>query len=162
MENSLKSSEKLVQTSNRQVRRMTLEDVDAVHEIEVRCFSTPWSKESFVQELSTNKLARYMVLELDGKIVAYGGFWIVVDEAHITNIAVDPSMRRLGLGKTLVQGMIDEIRKTDLYNVTLEVRASNTPAYKLYAGFGFVEVGRRPGYYQSPKEDAVIMWLKLV
>lgn len=161
MENSRTSNEIKPHPSHQCVRLMTLEDVDAVHEIESRCFSTPWSKESFVQEITSNNLARYMVLELEGQIIAYGGFWIVVDEAHITNIAVDPSMRRRGLGKILVKGMIEEIEKTDLDNVTLEVRASNTPAYNLYEGFGFVEAGRRLGYYQSPKEDAIIMWLKL-
>ena len=102
-----------------------------------------------------------MVLELDDEIVAYGGFWIIVDEAHITNIAVDPDRRRLGLGKKLVQGMIDEIVKMGMANVTLEVRDSNVAARALYAGFGFADAGRRPNYYQEPKEDAIIMWLKL-
>lgn len=143
------------------IRYMELSDVDAVHVLEEKCFTTPWSKDSFVQELSSNKLARYMVLLLDDEIVAYGGFWIIVDEAHITNIAVNPEKRRLGLGKKLVQGMIDEIIKLGMENVTLEVRDSNIPARNLYAGFGFTDAGRRPNYYQSPKEDAIIMWLSM-
>ncbi len=102
-----------------------------------------------------------MILELDDVIVAYGGFWIIVDEAHITNIAVDPDKRRLGLGKKLVDGMIDEMEKMGMENVTLEVRESNIAARELYAGFGFADAGRRPKYYQDPKEDAIIMWLRL-
>lgn len=143
------------------IRYMTLEDVDAVHALELKCFTTPWSKDSFIQELTSNKLARYMVLLVDDEIVSYGGFWIIVDEAHITNIAVDPDRRRLGLGKKLVQGMIDEIQKMGLENVTLEVRDSNVAARNLYAGFGFADAGRRPSYYQEPKEDAIIMWLNM-
>ena len=143
------------------IRYMDLKDVDAVHELELKCFTTPWSKDSFVQELSSNKLAKYMVLLLNDEIVAYGGFWMIVDEAHITNIAVNPEKRRLGLGKKLVQGMVDEIIKLGMENITLEVRDSNIPARNLYAGFGFADAGRRPNYYQNPKEDAIIMWLSM-
>ena len=143
------------------IRYMDLDDVDAVHGLEMKCFTTPWSKESFIQELTVNNLAKYMVLELDGQIVAYGGMWIIVDEAHITNIAVDPDRRRLGLGKKLVEGMIDEIIKMSMENVTLEVRDSNIAARALYSGFGFADAGRRPNYYTEPKEDAIIMWLRL-
>jgi len=143
------------------IRYMKLSDVDAVHALEIKCFTTPWSRDSFEQELTSNKLARYMVLSVDDEIVAYGGFWIIVDEAHITNIAVNPDKRRLGLGNRLVQGMLDEIEKMDLVNVTLEVRDSNLAARKLYAGFGFADAGRRPNYYQEPKEDAIIMWLNM-
>lgn len=157
MENKLNK----LHENNIHIRYMELSDVDAVYALEMKCFTTPWSRESFVQELTTNKLAKYMVLELDGTIVAYGGLWLIVDEAHITNIAVDPDRRRLGLGKKLVQGMIDEVIKMNMTDVTLEVRDSNLAARELYAGFGFKDAGRRPNYYQEPKEDAIIMWLKL-
>jgi len=146
---------------NKKIRFMTLGDLDAIVILEGKCFTTPWSRESFVQELTTNKLAKYLVLELDGRIVAYGGFWSIVDEAHITNIAVDPDERRQGLGKLLVSGMLEEIQSLKMDTVTLEVRDGNIPARALYEGFGFESAGRRPNYYQDPKEDAIIMWLKL-
>jgi len=140
---------------------MTLDDVDQVFELEKKCFSTPWSRESFEQEIESNKLAVYMVLERDNIIVAYGGFWTIVDEAHITNIAVDPAQRRQGLGQKLVAAMIVEIKLLGMDTATLEVRDSNTAARKLYSGFGFEDAGRRPNYYTEPSEDAIIMWHKL-
>lgn len=140
---------------------MALEDIDAICALEIKCFSTPWSRQAFEQELSSNKLAVYMVLELEGVITAYGGFWTIVDEAHITNIAVDPDKRRRGLGQKLVQGMIDQIRSMDMMTATLEVRDSNIAARALYSGFGFKDAGRRPNYYTHPNEDAIIMWLQL-
>ncbi len=147
--------------SNINIRRMALEDIDAICALEIKCFSTPWSRQAFEQELSSNKLAVYMVLELEGVITAYGGFWTIVDEAHITNIAVDPDKRRRGLGQKLVQGMIDQIRSMDMMTATLEVRDSNIAARALYSGFGFKDAGRRPNYYTHPNEDAIIMWLQL-
>jgi ribosomal-protein-alanine N-acetyltransferase len=143
------------------IRQMTLDDVAGVHVLETKCFSTPWSKDAFVQELSTNKLARYMLYELSGEIYAYGGYWVILEEAHITNIAVDPEKRRLGIGRTLVSAMLETMQSNDIKKVTLEVRDGNTAARRLYESFGFKEAGIRPDYYQEPKEDAIIMWLDL-
>lgn len=144
-----------------EVRKMTLDDVSAVYSLEEVCFSTPWSAEAFEQEITENSLAHYFVLESEGKIRAYGGYWMIVDEAHITNIAVDPSARRHGFGRILVAQMLDHMSEVGIADVTLEVRESNEAARRLYSGFGFKDAGRRPGYYQSPKEDAVIMWLNM-
>ncbi len=143
------------------IRRMTLEDVAGVHALEMKCFSTPWSQDAFVQELTTNKLARYMLYEENGEICAYGGYWVILDEAHITNIAVDPERRRQGIGRKLVGEMLGTMTSNNIKKVTLEVRRGNTAARRLYEGFGFAEEGIRPDYYQEPKEDAIIMWLDL-
>ncbi len=147
--------------SSIRTRKMILADVVQVHVLEMKCFSVPWSMEAFAEEITSNKLAHYMVLEEDGVIRAYGGFWVIVDEAHITNIAVDPNLRQRGLGKALVGAMMHAIADMQIERVTLEVRSSNLPAIRLYEGFGFTRAGVRPNYYQEPKEDAIIMWLDL-
>jgi ribosomal-protein-alanine N-acetyltransferase len=102
-----------------------------------------------------------MLYELSGEIYAYGGYWVILEEAHITNIAVDPEKRRLGIGRTLVSAMLETMQSNDIKKVTLEVRDGNTAARRLYESFGFKEAGIRPDYYQEPKEDAIIMWLDL-
>ena len=143
-------------------RAMTLSDVDRVYEIELESFSPPWSKDSFVRELTENKLARYFVIEINGFIVAYGGMWLIVDEAHVTNIAVAKDFRGLGMGNILVERMADMALGEGAENMTLEVRVSNERAINLYKKFGFEEYGIRPNYYIENNEDALIMWKKLI
>ncbi len=143
------------------VEKMTSDHLDAVFELEKKCFSTPWSRESFIQETETNALAHYVVGFEGEDLVAYGGFWLVVDEAHITNIAVSPDTRRKGYGKVLVEAMLQEAKCLGALRSTLEVRESNVAARALYGGFGFKDIGLRKNYYESPKEDAVIMWMDL-
>ena len=140
------------------LRRMGNEDIDAVIEVEKRCFKDPWSRESFENEMNNNDLSRYVVVEEEGQIVGYGGVWIIVDEGHVTNIAVHPDKRRRGYGKDIVRGLIDLACKEDVYNMTLEVRKSNIAAQELYKKYGFENCGIRPKYYQDNQEDAVIMW----
>jgi len=140
------------------VRPMRLEDVDAVWEIEKLSFRTPWSRESFVQELQTNLTARYLVAELGDEIVGYGGMWFVLDEAHITNIAVHPDYRGQKIGDRIVKAMITAAEKEAIKNMTLEVRLSNAAAINLYKKLGFEEAGIRKGYYFDTGEDALIMW----
>ncbi|MBF8982942.1 ribosomal protein S18-alanine N-acetyltransferase [Lutibacter sp. B2] len=140
------------------LRRMGNEDIDAVVEVEKKCFKDPWSKESFKNEMNNNPLARYVVVEEEGEIVGYGGVWIIVDEGHITNIAVYPDKRRRGYAKEIVKGLIDLACKEDVYNMTLEVRKSNVDAQDLYEKYGFENCGIRPKYYEDNGEDAVIMW----
>lgn len=143
------------------IRNMRLEDLDQVMSLELACFSVPWTKESFEQELTKNKLANYLVIEENDAIIGYGGTWYVMDEGHITNIAVHPEHRKKGLGKKLVAAMIEEAKKHQMTQMTLEVRVSNLPAIKLYEGMGFSSVGIRPKYYTDNHEDAMIMWVKL-
>lgn len=139
-------------------RKMELRDVDAVVDIEENSFPIPWTKNSFVTELTKNKLARYCVVEVDGVIAAYGGMWLVVDEAHITNIAVHPKYRGIGAGKKIVEALIEEGKKINIYKMTLEVRRSNIVAQELYKKYDFMFCGVRPGYYHDNGEDAIIMW----
>ncbi len=140
------------------IRYMNKEDISQVLEIEKQCFSVPWTKEAFVMEVEKNKFARYIVAELDEIIVGYGGMWMVIDEAHVTNIGVRPDFRGRGFGDAIVKAMIAAAEKEGIYNMTLEVRASNRVARNLYEKYGFKACGIRPKYYQDNNEDAVIMW----
>ena len=138
---------------------MTLEDVDAVHDIETACFKTPWSKESFRREVTDNACARYMVLREDGVAIAYAGVWFVLDEGHITNIAVRPDRRGLGYGEQVTRAMIQLAADSGMNWMTLEVRRSNVAAQNLYHKLGFIDVGYRKRYYENT-EDALIMALE--
>ncbi|MGB9679638.1 MAG: ribosomal protein S18-alanine N-acetyltransferase [Thermoanaerobacteraceae bacterium] len=140
------------------IRNMTREDVDEVIEIEKLSFSTPWSKEAFITEVTKNSCARYVVAEIDGRVVGYGGFWVVVDEGHITNIAVHPDFRSMEVGTRIMESLIEIAKKSGISAMTLEVRASNIIAQHLYSKFGFKPLGRRKNYYQDNNEDAIIMW----
>ena len=140
------------------LRAMTMADLDAVCEIEEQCFSVPWSRESMEKELIGNDQAHYLVAEIDEKVVGYAGFWQVLDEGHIMNIAVAPSMRGQGLGEELMRAMLQQGTQFGIIYWTLEVRVSNIAAIKLYEKVGFTSAGIRPGYYEKPREDANIMW----
>ncbi|MDX9916492.1 MAG: ribosomal protein S18-alanine N-acetyltransferase [Gudongella sp.] len=140
------------------VRQMETKDIKRVLEIEKESFSTPWSEEAFRTEIEDNILAVYVVAEVDDEVVGYGGFWRILDEAHITNIAVGTSMRGKGIGEAILMGMIDYCTKNEIPHMTLEVRKSNQTALGLYKKHGFSEAGIRPGYYTDNHEDAVIMW----
>ena len=139
------------------VEPMRLEDVPAVHEIEAQSFPTPWPDYAFRQELQTNRLAHYLVVRSGRETVAYGGLWLMVDEAHITTFAVLPEWRRRGIGGRLMVGLMDVALVLNARVMTLEVRLSNRPARDLYARFGFKPVGVRPRYYSDNGEDALIM-----
>lgn len=146
------------QSSDLEVRRMRLEDVDAVLQVEHRCFTAPWSRQAFVTEIVDNQFARYIVLEYHGRIIGYAGIWLIVDEGHITNVAVDPDYRRNHLGETLLHALTSICLSNGVRRMTLEVRVSNIGAQRLYEKFGFVSVGLRRGYYTDNNEDAAIMW----
>lgn len=138
---------------------MTVDDVEAVHAIEVACFRTPWSRESFYREVTENACARYIVLREDGVPVAYAGVWFVLDEGHITNIAVRPDRRGLGYGEKVTRAMIQLAADSGMNWMTLEVRRSNAAAQNLYHKLGFIDVGYRKRYYEN-SEDALIMALE--
>lgn len=143
------------------IREMNVDDIDDVLEVEKVSFSTPWSKESFIQEIKENKLARYIIAQVDEKVVAYGGMWLILDEAHITNVAVATGFRNMGIGQMIIDGLINICNELIINHMTLEVRKSNYPAIKLYKNNRFVEIGTRPGYYADTKEDAIIMWKEI-
>ena len=136
---------------------MTVDDVADVHRIERASFPVPWPDYAFRQELQTNRLAHYLVVRVLEETVAYGGFWMMVDEAHITTFAVLPQWRRHGIGGRLMVEVMRSARDLGARIVTLEVRLSNAPARALYQQFGFRPVGVRPRYYSDNGEDALIM-----
>ena len=139
------------------IEPMTVADIAAVHEIERASFPVPWPAYAFRQELETNKLARYLVVREGERTVAYGGIWLMVDEAHVTTFAVLPAWRRKGIGALLMLAIMDLSRDVGAREVTLEVRLSNIAARTLYQRFGFRPVGVRPRYYSDNGEDALIM-----
>ncbi|MFD0717256.1 ribosomal protein S18-alanine N-acetyltransferase [Paenibacillus sp. GCM10027626] len=143
------------------LRNMTLADVSAIVAIEEEAFTSPWTEEAFVKELTQNHFARYMVMVDDGEIIGYGGMWVIIDEAHVTNIALRPAYRGRGLGDRLLSELQQAAVKSGAARMTLEVRASNEIAQRLYRKKGFEAAGVRPGYYSDNMEDAIIMWAQL-
>lgn len=144
-----------------QVKSMTEADLPEVMEIEKISFPTPWSKESYLAELE-NDSAKYRVVRLEGRLVGYGGMWLIIDEAHITNIAVHPDFRQQGIGERLLSELIGLAKQHQAVGVTLEVRPSNQGALRLYQKLGFLPSAVRKGYYSDTDEDALIMWKYLV
>ena len=139
------------------IRLMRLKDVEAVADIEEASFARPWSRESFRQELTRNAAARYLVAEAHGQIAGYAGAWIILDESHITNIAVHPDFRGKGIGRRLTEELLQVLSNLGAGYATLEVRVSNLRAQQLYRSLGFVSVGRRKRYYEDNNEDAYLM-----
>ena len=130
--------------------------VPGLAELEKLCFAVPWPEQAFWEEIE-NPLARYSVVLCGGEIVGYAGYWHIVDEGHITNIAVHPAHRRRALASRLLDNMLAQAKAADIRLLTLEVRASNAPAIALYRKFGFCEAGVRKRYYSDNGEDAWIM-----
>jgi ribosomal-protein-alanine N-acetyltransferase len=139
------------------IEAMRLEDLDEVERIEQASFSTPWPPNAYRSELMTNRLATYLVARIEDRIVAYGGMWLMVDEAHITTFAVHPAWRRQRIGERLLLAFLDLARDRHAREATLEVRLSNLAARRLYEKYGFRPVGLRPRYYSDNNEDALIM-----
>ncbi len=138
------------------IRRMTLADVDGVAAVEAATFPTPWSRDAFASEMK-NVAARYLVAEKDGKVIGYAGAWIILDESHITNIAVLKEERGQGIGRQLTHGLMQYLSNLGAAYATLEVRKSNEVAQNLYKSLGFIKLGVRKRYYEDNGEDALIM-----
>ena len=139
------------------IRPMAIDDLATVQHIERTSFSTPWPPQAYRQELETNRLAHYLVAQLGGEVVGYGGIWIMVDEAHVTTFAVHPAYRRRRIGERLLLALLDLSVDRGAREATLEVRLSNVGARRLYEKYGFRPVGIRPRYYSDNQEDALIM-----
>lgn len=131
--------------------------IDSILLIENASFTDPWSRNAMEKELGNN-FARYIVIKYKNEVIGYGGMWLILDEAHITNIAVLPEHRGIGAGNIIVKTLIDICTAENILSLTLEVRKSNELAQRLYSKFGFVSEGVRIGYYANNKEDAIIMW----
>jgi len=140
------------------IRKMVSRDIDQVLEVENLSFPNPWSRGTFEVELQENLFAHYFVVVQDETIVGYAGMWMILDEAHVTNIAIHPDFRGLRFGKKLVCELIVQAFKLGGKQITLEVRVSNLIAQKLYKDLGFYEAGIRKGYYSDNNEDAIVMW----
>ena len=139
------------------LRRMTISDVPAVHRLEQAIFSMPWSEKDFVYEMTENKVARYLVIEEAGEIIAFAGAHIILDQAHVTNIAVRQDCRGRGLGRMITRALMQYASNLGAEYLTLEVRQSNVTAQNLYKSLGFVKVNVRKRYYEDTGEDAWLM-----
>jgi ribosomal-protein-alanine N-acetyltransferase len=133
------------------------EDLDEIMEIEELSFATPWSRYAFLHEIDFPNSV-FNVIRIDGKLVGYGGLWHIVDEAHISNIAIHPNYRRKGLGRRLLTHLLKQAVERGATKATLEVRPSNMAAQRLYGSFGFEVIAVRKNYYADEGEDALIMW----
>jgi ribosomal-protein-alanine N-acetyltransferase len=132
--------------------------LEQVCAIERLCFDPPWTRPLFEAELQRPEICHWRVLlDADGAVAAYGGFWKAVDEAHFTNLAVRPTVQRRGLGRRLLRALLDLAREQGCRSATLEVRPSNTAAVALYESEGFTAAAIRPRYY-SDGEDALLLW----
>ena len=164
------------------IRRAEEKDVLAIEKIEKQCFAVPWSYESLHKDIVENGIAFYIVAEIAaengseaaeqsevagqqcgdtataGQVCGYVGVWKILDEGHITNVAVAPDDRRMHIGRAMLETLFEVTGQAGIERYTLEVRASNEPAIRLYEGLGFKSEGIRPGYYEDNGEDAVIMW----
>jgi len=139
------------------IGRLSLEHLDDILLIEQLSFAEPWSREAYWHELAENELAHYYGCFLQQRLLGFGGFWQILNEGHIANVAVHPDYRSLGLGQLLVAHLIAACRALGGTAMTLEVRQSNVAAQGLYRKLGFASAGLRPNYYDNG-ENAVIMW----
>ena len=139
------------------IRRMTLADVEAVQAIEQATFAMPWSLQSFRDEMERNACARYLVAEDNGQVVGYAGAWMIFEEAHITNVAVEKNRRGQGIGRALMVALMQYAANLGVQYMTLEVRRSNLTAQALYQSLGFIQLSVRKHYYEDNGEDALLM-----
>lgn len=142
-------------------RKMTTEDIPAVVGIEQEAFATPWTQEIFEHEMTGNDYAHYIVAVEDDEVIGHCGMWVVLDECHITNVAVRKRLRGHGIGEALMRKAIELCRANDVRLMTLEVRVSNETAQNLYRKLGFQDGGIRKNYYTDDHEDALVMWVEL-
>jgi ribosomal-protein-alanine N-acetyltransferase len=143
------------------IRRMTMQDVPAVSQIDKMSFTLPWPEHSFQYEVSENRVARCLVAEAaDRRIAAMIVSWIIVDELHIATIATHPDFRRHGIGERLLKEALVDGQQAGAHLAFLEVRAGNDAAQAMYRKFGFEVTGRRPRYYRDNGEDAILMTLE--
>ena len=138
---------------------MTTDDIENVIQIEAEAYGKHhWSKSSFYDEMQNNLAKYYVAKTLDGELVGYAGAWHIIDEGHITTIAVKKTHLRQHIGEAIIVKILEDCYKAEIKYLTLEVRVSNEPAINLYKKYGFNSLGTRKGYYQDNNEDALIMW----
>lgn len=140
-----------------EIRKMAAADLPRVVEIERACFGERWSLAAFQNELA-NAQSSYFVSTEAGRIVGYAGYWLILEEAHITTIGTDPACQGRGFGERMLLHLIEHAARAEARWLTLEVRVSNSAAISLYEKYGFSSLGRRRGYYHDNHEDALVMW----
>jgi ribosomal-protein-alanine N-acetyltransferase len=138
------------------IQRMSKEDIDQVARLEQTCFSDPWSREAFAEELEL-EIAVPLVAKFEKEVVGYTCLWHLVDQLEVADFAVSPDHRGEGIGEKLMSRILLEAEGKGCKSIVLSVRESNQAAIKLYVKFGFVEVGRRKRYYRLPTEDALTL-----
>ncbi len=141
------------------LRKMTFDDLEQVIAIDQLSFSLPWPERSFRFELTDNPASRCWVADLDERVVGMVVGWLIVDEIHIATIATHPDFRKQGIGEKLLSFVLQSAKDEGAVGSFLEVRESNSAALELYRKFGYVESGRRTGYYKDNGEDAILMTL---
>lgn len=141
-----------------EIAPMTDADLTEVVQIETLSFPSTWPQNAFSNEIHENKLAHYFVGRVDGKVVAYGGIWVILEDSHITTIAVHPQARGKRYGELMLLHLLDETIAKGASWITLEVRETNTVAQNLYRKYGFTIVSTRRGYYSDNNENALVMW----
>lgn len=136
---------------------MTEADIEAVSKIEEECFSMPWKPDDFKEMIERDNMT-YVVIKVDGEIAGGAGLRCIVGEGEITNVAITGKHRGKGYSKPMLEALINKGEELGCSAYTLEVRVSNEPAIRLYKSLGFTGEGVRPGFYEHPREDALIMW----
>ena len=142
------------------IRKMMLEDIPAVVELDRISFTLPWPERSFRFEVTNNPAARCWVAEIDGRVVGMLVGWMLVDEIHIATIAIHPDFRRQGIGRKLLSHTLRRALEEGAQSSFLEVRESNLGAQEMYRQFGYEPTGRRTRYYKDNDEDAILMNLE--
>ncbi len=151
-----------LEESRFEIDDMTLDDLDEVLDIERERFRAPWTPDLFITEFANPRSWRFVVKDREsGRVAGYLIYWMVLDEAHLMNVATAPAFARQGAGRCMIDHLIGECRARKAVRITLEVRKSNIAAINLYASYGFEGVGLRKNYYVEEKEDAILMELKL-
>ena len=143
------------------IAKMTVQDINDAADLEKQVFSQPWSRQGFCDALEQKQNIFLSARAMDGTFLAYCGLYAAGEEGEITNVAVNPSMRRKGIGEQLLQELFVQAKDQGITQIFLEVRHSNLAAQKLYLKMGFQSCGIRKGFYQKPKEDAVVMSVSL-
>jgi ribosomal-protein-alanine N-acetyltransferase len=135
------------------------QDLDGILAVESESFTNPWTREMYAWELQNRSVCHiYVVRMRDCPVAAFCAFWLVFDEIHINNVAVRPQFRGRGIGTALLHRVLAEARQLGAKRATLEVRASNEAARRLYERLGFYVAATRRNYYSHPVEDAIILW----
>ena len=139
------------------IRRMSIQDAPEAARLEASSFSMPWTLADFEYEMRSNPVARYVVAEQGGRLLGFAGAHMIFEESHVTNVVVDGAVRGLGIGRALMQSLMQYAANLGGKYMTLEVRTSNQPAINLYKSLGFFKVWVRPQYYADNQEDAWVM-----